>query len=67
MKVLSRRVNEGVVIAHDINVTVLEIGETFVCLGITQPGHDPEYWEGTLYLQREEADVAEELIGARFE
>lgn len=59
MQIISRRENEGLVIGEDIVVTVLEVGEDHVRLGITSPGRTPEYREETLYYQA--AGTAEEL------
>lgn len=52
MQVISRRVNEGLVIGEDIYVTVLEVQDHCVRLGISHPHSEPSYWEETLYLDR---------------
>ena len=49
MQMITRRVNEGLVIENDIHVTVLDICKNFVRLAISSPKHDPQYWEQTLY------------------
>lgn len=54
MQLISRRVNEGIIIGEDIRVTVLEIHEDRVRLGINSPNDIPQYWEETLYLEYEE-------------
>ncbi len=54
MQLISRRVNEGIIIGEDIHVTVLEIHEDRVRLGINSPNDIPQYWEETLYLEYEE-------------
>lgn len=51
MEFVSRRVNEGVMIGDDIHVTVLEIHDDRVKLGITSPNDFPPYWEQTVYLE----------------
>ena len=51
MQVVSCRVNEGVVIDHDIWVTVLNIQETHVRLGISSPNQTPSYREETLFCE----------------
>jgi carbon storage regulator CsrA len=59
MQVISRRVNEGLVIGDDIFVTVLDVFQNEVRLGISSPNMSPAYWEETLHWEPEEA--AEEL------
>jgi carbon storage regulator CsrA len=55
MQVISRQVNEGLVIGEEIIVTVLEILNDCVRLGISNPNNDPEYWEETLFWEHAEA------------
>lgn len=54
MEMVTRRVNEGVVIGDDIHVTVLDIFNDHVRLGISSPNETPSYWEQTLYWERAE-------------
>ena len=64
MQMVTRRVNEGLVIGDDIHVTVLDISDDCVRLAISSPSTNPPYWEQTLYFdaaQREHED-AEELL-----
>ncbi len=49
MQMISRRVNESLVIGSDIHVTVLDICEDCVRLAISSPTAFPQYWEQTLY------------------
>jgi carbon storage regulator len=51
MQMITRQVNEGVVIGDDIHVTVLEIREESVRLGISSPHEIPSYREETLYWE----------------
>jgi carbon storage regulator len=51
MHVISRGVNEGLVIGDDISVTVLEVQDEFVRLGICSPNEVPAYREETVYMQ----------------
>jgi len=48
MQVISCRVNEGLVIDHEITVTVLNVQEDRVRLGISSPNETPSYREETL-------------------
>ena len=50
MQVIARSANEGLVIGKDIVVTVLEIQNTFVRLGIETPNQAPFYREETLRI-----------------
>ncbi|MBO09442.1 MAG: hypothetical protein CMJ68_01630 [Planctomycetaceae bacterium] len=59
MQVVSCRVNEGLVIDHEISVTVLDVQETHVRLGISSPNQTPSYREETLFC--ESAEPAAEL------
>jgi carbon storage regulator len=61
MLVLSRKVNEKIVIDGNIVVTVVKIDRNQVRLGIEAPGHIPVYREeivGTARRARPEAAVA---------
>ena len=55
MHVLTRRVNEGVVIGPSLHVTVLEIHEDHVRLAFSCPDPTPSYWEEVLYVERSPA------------
>jgi carbon storage regulator CsrA len=56
MKVFSRRENEGLVIGHDVSVTVLQIRSGHVRLAISCPRLTPAYWEETLFWSAEEEE-----------
>jgi carbon storage regulator CsrA len=66
MQMITRRVNESLVIGSDIHVTVLDICKDCVRLAISSPENFPQYWEQTLYLvqaqeeQQDEFDEAQE-------
>jgi carbon storage regulator CsrA len=65
MQMITRRVNEGLVIGNDIHVTVLDICNGSVRLGILAPKNSPSYWEQTLYWEgneEEQPDSAELLL-----
>ena len=66
MRIISRCENEGLVIGEDIFVTVLQIRNDFVRLGISCSRLTPSYWEETLFLAQEEEAEALELSAARF-
>lgn len=53
MHVITREVNESLLIDGEIEVKVLDIGEHDVRLGIHAPREVPSYWEQTLSLQDE--------------
>lgn len=53
MQIIALRENEGLEIGEDIHVTVREVCEDHVRLGISSPHHVPSYWEQTIYLDRE--------------
>jgi hypothetical protein len=48
MHVLTRQVNEGVVIGEEIHVTVLEVGSNFVRLAVSSTGDESDYEEHVL-------------------
>lgn len=52
MQLITRRVNEGLVIGEDVHVTVLEVDRDRVRLAISSPNDRPSYWEETLYWER---------------
>ena len=60
MQIISRGVNEGLIIGDRIFVKVLDVQEDHVRLGISSPNDCPSYWEETLYY--ETAEVAGELM-----
>jgi carbon storage regulator CsrA len=62
MQMITRRVNEGLVIGNDIHVTVLDISRDNVRLAISSPNNTPSYWEQTLYWEDAEQETAEELL-----
>jgi carbon storage regulator CsrA len=62
MQMITRRVNESLVIGSDIHVTVLDICKNSVRLAISSPKHDPQYWEQTLYWNDAQEDDQEELV-----
>ena len=48
MLVLSRKVNEKVMIGNDITITIVKIDRNQVRIGIEAPGHVPVYREEIL-------------------
>ncbi len=62
MQMITRRVNEGLVIGSGIRVTVLDICKDSVRLSIESPNHTPPYREETLYLEGAEEENAHELL-----
>lgn len=64
MKVFSRRENEGLVIGHDVSVTVLQIRSGHVRLAISCPRLTPAYWEETLFWTAEEESPSEMQLSA---
>jgi carbon storage regulator CsrA len=62
MQMITRRVNEGLVIGNDIHVTVLNICRDSVRLAIESPNNVPPYWEETLYWDPAEEESAHELL-----
>ncbi len=60
MEIVTRGVNESIVIDQDIVVTVLEVSEEFVRLAVVNPHECPSYQEHTVFLSQE-PDEAEEL------
>lgn len=54
MHVFLRGVNEGLVIGNDIVVTVLEVRDDHVRLGISVPHGTPAYREEVVYLDETE-------------
>lgn len=62
MQMITRRVNESLVIGSDIHVTVLDICKNSVRLGISSPKHNPQYWEQTLYWNDSRDDGQEDQV-----
>lgn len=58
MRVFPRGENESLIIGDHVTVTVLEISDNRVRLGITQVGEDPEYREVELECQHEAEDAS---------
>ena len=56
MLVLSRKLNEKIVIDGDITVTIVKIDRNQVRIGITAPGHVPVYREEIMPMARVAAD-----------
>ena len=54
MNVYSCGVNEGLMIGDNLQVTVLEIKNDEVRIGITSSDGEERYWEETLYLGQKE-------------
>ena len=54
MQVISRVVDEGLVIGDDVIVKVLEVQDECVRLGISDPSSSRRYWEQTLYTASKE-------------
>ena len=50
MRIISRSVNEGLVIDDNVRVTILEIQRHHVRLGIETPNQAPYYREEVLYI-----------------
>ena len=62
MQMITRRVNEGLVIDNEIHVTVLDICQDYVRLAISSPNDTPSYREETLYWEEAEEEPAPELL-----
>jgi len=62
MQMITRGVNQGLVIGSDTRVTVLAISEDSVRLAISSPSMTPSYREETLYWEEAEVEPAEELL-----
>jgi carbon storage regulator len=56
MLVLSRKLNEKIVIDGNITVTIVKIDRNQVRLGIEAPGHVPVYREEILPLARQKGE-----------
>jgi len=64
MLVLSRKLNEKIVINGDIIVTIVKIDRNQVRIGIEAPGHIPVYREEILPAAQHELDLQEFAINA---
>jgi carbon storage regulator len=64
MLVLSRKLNEKIVINGDIVVTVVKIDRNQVRIGIQAPGHIPVFREEILPSTMEARAEAELMVGA---
>ena len=66
MHIVTRQVNEGIVIGGNLHVTVLEVHEDRVRLAISCPDAVPSYREETLYFDRaadpDDAQLLPELL-----
>jgi carbon storage regulator CsrA len=62
MQMITRRVNEGLVIENDIHVTVLDICQDYVRIAISSPHDTPSYREETLYWEEAKSESAGELL-----
>ena len=67
MQIISRSVNEGLVIGDDIVVTVLKIQDGYVRIGIETPNRLPYYREEVLYCGDNDGDMFEECDEAQSE
>ena len=61
MLVLSRKLNEKIVIDGEIVVTIVKIDRNQVRIGIEAPGHIPVYREEIMPGYRHDRDEADEL------
>jgi carbon storage regulator CsrA len=62
MQMITRRVNEGLVIENDIHVTVLDICQDYVRVAISSPNNTLPYREETLYWEESPEESAGELL-----
>jgi carbon storage regulator len=62
MLVLSRKLNEKIVINGDIVVTVVKIDRNQIRIGIEAPGHVPVYREEILPMARDFAAVEDAMM-----
>jgi carbon storage regulator CsrA len=65
MQMITRRVNEGVVIDNEIHVTVLDICKDCVRLSIYAPHNTPSYWEETVRCRQVENEELLEVLLTR--
>lgn len=64
MLVLSRKLNEKIVIDGDIVITIVKIDRNQVRIGIEAPGHVPVYREEILPAEHAERAETELMVGA---
>jgi len=57
MQVISRAENESIQLGEQLTVTVVEVHDEYVRLGITSTNGELNYWEETVYLQPQEAEL----------
>lgn len=62
MLVLSRKVNEKVMIGTDITITIVKIDRNQVRIGIEAPGHVPVYREEILPANWNQDETVGELV-----
>lgn len=62
MLVLSRKVNEKVMIGNDVVITIVKIDRNQVRIGIEAPGHVPVYREEILPAHWSQDEAAGELV-----
>lgn len=62
MLVLSRKVNEKVMIGNDIVITIVKIDRNQVRIGIEAPGNVPVYREEILPAKWNQEETAGELL-----
>lgn len=62
MLVLSRKVNEKVMIGNGIVITIVKIDRNQVRIGIEAPGNVPVYREEILPANWNHAETAEEMV-----
>jgi len=57
MQVISRAENESIQLGDHLILTVVEITDEYVRLGVTSTDGELNYWEEILYLQPQEAEL----------
>ena len=57
MQVISRAESESIQFGKNLTLTVVEITDEYVRLGITSTDGELNYWEEILYLQTQEAEL----------
>jgi sRNA-binding carbon storage regulator CsrA len=57
MQVISRAENESIQLGKNLTLTVVEITNEYVRLGITSTDGELNYWEEVLYLQTQAAEL----------